>query len=245
MGLTSDLRILYHLTFTRIRGGSHQERLEAFYRHQADGYDAFRQRLLHGREQMMQALDLPPGGRMLDMGGGTGANIEFLGDNCAAMESITVVDLCPSLLETAKKRIEQNHWTNVNTALADVTTFEPEGGPVDVITFSYSLTMIPGWFQALERAYALLKPGGLIGVVDFYISRKWPAPGMSKHSAFKRFLWPTWFGFDNVFLSPDHLPWLQTHFQTVQMEERLGRVPYLLGLTAPYYVFIGRKQGGA
>ena len=53
---------------------------------------------------------------------------------------------------------------------------------MDVVTFSYSLTMIPNWFQALERAYAALKPGGMIGVVDFYISRKWPAPGMRRHS---------------------------------------------------------------
>jgi S-adenosylmethionine-diacylgycerolhomoserine-N-methlytransferase len=241
MGLTSDLRTLYHLTFTRIRGGSHQERLEAFYRHQADGYDAFRKRLLHGRERMMQSLELPVGGRLLDMGGGTGGNVEYLGEKRSTLESITVVDLCPSLLETARRRIEQKGWSNVRTALADVTTFTPEGGLVDVITFSYSLTMIPDWFAALERAYALLAPGGMIGVVDFYISRKWPAAGMRRHSRFQRWLWPTWFGFDNVFLSPDHLPWLQAHFQTVRLEECAGRVPYMLGLKAPYYIFLGRK----
>jgi S-adenosylmethionine-diacylgycerolhomoserine-N-methlytransferase len=237
----SDLRTLYHLTFTRVRGGTHQERLESFYRGQADGYDAFRKRLLHGREEMMRALELPPGGRLLDLGGGTGANIEHLGPTREQLASVVVVDLCPSLLEAAQARITRNGWANVSTALADVTTFEPEGGPVDAVTFSYSLTMIPGWFQALERAHALLKPGGLIGVVDFYISRKWPAPGMKKHAAWQRLFWPTWFASDNVFLSRDHLPWLQAHFQTVRLEERLGRVPYLLGLKAPYYIFVGRK----
>ena len=38
MGLASDMRTLYHLTCKRVRGTSHQERLEAFYRHQAAGY---------------------------------------------------------------------------------------------------------------------------------------------------------------------------------------------------------------
>src|SRR5262249_49911028 len=162
---------------TRIRGGSHQERLEEFYRRQADGYDSFRARLLHGRAELMQALDLPAGARLLDMGGGTGANIEHLGETLARLEGVTVVDLCPSLLERARNRIERTGWANGRPALADVTAFPPEEGPADAVTFSYSLTMIPNWFGALERAFELLKPGGTIGVVDFYVSRKWPAAG--------------------------------------------------------------------
>jgi S-adenosylmethionine-diacylgycerolhomoserine-N-methlytransferase len=182
------------------------------------------------------------GGRLLDLGGGTGSNVEHLGEKRAQLGSVTIVDLCPSLLETARLRIAHHGWTNVQTALADVTTFEPDEGPVDAVTLSYSLTMIPDWFRALERAHALLKPGGVIGVVDFYVSRKWPGEQLRKHSAFQRWFWPTWFGFDNVFPSPDHLPWLVSHFQTLRLEERLGRVPYMLGLKAPYYIFLGRKM---
>src|SRR5262245_3981821 len=241
MGLTSDFRTLYQVLFTRVRGGTHQERLEAFYRGQADGYDDFRKRLLHGREEMMRSLPVPPGARLLDLGGGTGSNVEALADRLAAFEKVTIVDLCPSLLAAARRRIERNGWANVETALADVTTYDPPGGPVDLITFSYSLTMIPDWFLALERARALLKPGGMIGVVDFYVSRKWPAPGMRRHSALRRWFWRSWFASDNVFLSPDHLPWLQAHFETVRLEERSGLVPYTPGLKAPYYLFLGRK----
>lgn len=241
MGVVSDLRILYQLTCKRVRGKNHQERLEAFYQHQASGYDEFRRRLLHGREEMMQGLELPTGGTLLDMGGGTGSNLEYLGEKRSHLSRITIVDLCPSLLETARQRIQERGWENVTTALADVTTYEPEGGPVDVVTFSYSLTMIPDWFRALERAYALLKPGGMIGVVDFYVSRKWSAEGFVQHPPWTRWFWPTWFGMDNVFPSPDHLPWLTSHFQTCKLEERRGKVPYMLGLKAPYYLFLGKK----
>ena len=52
-----------------------------------------------------------------------------------------------------------------------------------------------------------------------------------------------WFGWDNVFLTPDHVNYLQHRFQTVQLIEGLGKVPYMLGLKAPYYVFLGRKPG--
>src|SRR5262249_52297743 len=146
------------------------------------------------------------------------------------------------LLKVADERIARNGWQNVSTAHADVTTFQPEGGPVDVITFSYSLTMIPDWFGALEHAHRLLKPGGMIGVVDFYVARKWPAEGRKKQSWFTRHFWPTWFATDNVFPSPDHLPWLLAHFEPVKVEERMGRVPYMVGLKAPYYIFLGRRR---
>jgi S-adenosylmethionine-diacylgycerolhomoserine-N-methlytransferase len=241
MGLVSELRTLYHLTCTRVRGASHAERLESFYRGQAEGYDAFRRRLLHGRAEMLSALEIPPGGRLLDVGGGTGSNVELLGERLSLLESVHIVDLCPSLLESARQRVQHNGWPNVHTVLADACSYHHEGGPVDALTFSYSLTMIPNWFEALERAHAALKPGGMIGVVDFYVARKWPAEGLRRQWGLTRWFWPAWFGLDNVFPSPDHLPWLLAHFQTVRLEERTGRVPYLLGLKAPYYIFLGRK----
>jgi S-adenosylmethionine-diacylgycerolhomoserine-N-methlytransferase len=241
MPLASDLRVLWHLVFTKRGGASHDERLEAFYGAQADAYDDFRRRLLHGREEMMSKLELPAGGTLLDLGGGTGSNFESLGDRLGVLRQATIVDLCPSLLQQAEARIQRRGWSNVRTVLADATTYEPQEGPVDVVTFSYSLTMIPDWFRAIDHARRLLKPGGLIGVADFYVSRKWPAPGRKKHSRFRRFFWPRWFSYDNVFVSPDHLPYLESRFEPIAIEERLGRVPYLLGLKAPYYLFVGRK----
>src|SRR5262245_18811775 len=125
MGLKTDLRTLYSLAFKRVRGGTHQERLESFYGNQAEGYDDFRKRLLHGREELMRALEIPEGGYLLDMGGGTGSNVEALGDRLPTLGGVTVVDLCPSLVETARKRIADRGWANVTTELADVTTYEP------------------------------------------------------------------------------------------------------------------------
>jgi S-adenosylmethionine-diacylgycerolhomoserine-N-methlytransferase len=241
MGLASDLRVLYHLTFKRVKGDNHGDRLEAFYGKQKGAYDDFRKRLLHGREEMMAALEVPDKGRLLDMGGGTGSNLEALGPQLSRLADVRIVDLCPSLLQMAEDRIRRNGWTNVRTVHADATAYDPDNGPVDLVTFSYSLTMIPDWFAAIDRAHALLKPGGMIGVVDFYVSRKWPESGLRRHSAFQRFFWPTWFGFDNVFLSPEHLPYLRCRFKTVRLDERTGKVPYLLGMRTPYYIFVGRK----
>jgi S-adenosylmethionine-diacylgycerolhomoserine-N-methlytransferase len=48
-----------------------------------------------------------------------------------------------------------------------------------------------------------------------------------------------------VFLSKDHLPYLRSKFEPVFLGEYVGRVPYMLGLKSPYYVFIGRKADPA
>ena len=62
MSLLSDLRVLWHLLLSPIRGTSHAERLNSFYAGQAADYDAFRARLLKGRGELLQSLPAPTGG---------------------------------------------------------------------------------------------------------------------------------------------------------------------------------------
>ena len=237
-----DLATLYHLMVRPVRGGTHAQRLESFYGPQAESYDDFRQRLLHGREALFSSLPVEAGQTWIDMGGATGASIAFMGKRAAALERIHIVDLSPSLLNIARKRVSALGLANVTLHEADVTTFAPEGGPVDLITFSYSLTMIPNWFAALEHALRLLKPGGHIGVVDFYVSRKHVSEGRRRHSAFTRHFWPAWFANDNVFLNPDHLPWLEHTFETIHLEEGRGGLPFVPLAKVPHYGFVGRKR---
>ncbi|MEX2174269.1 MAG: methyltransferase domain-containing protein [Pirellulaceae bacterium] len=292
MGFASDLKILYHLALKPVRGKDHAARMENFYSGQAEGYDDFRKRLLKGRQELWNLIQPPAGGTWLDMGGGTGANLDYFGarrgsgdpaetadrrvfdaavtgdlrsndstgsgdprttgagdprttgaGRLGGLKKIYVLDLSHSLLEIAKQRIVEKGWTNVETVEADATTFQPAEGPLDVVTFSYSLTMIPDWFAALENALAMLKPGGILGVVDFYVSRKYPSDGLTRHRWTTRTFWPTWFGMDNVFPSPDHVPYLHRHFDVLHFEEHLAKVPYIPLMRTPYYLFVGRKRG--
>ncbi len=241
MGLKQDLRVLYHMVFTRGRGDTHAARLENFYGAQAKDYDDFRKRLLTGREAMYAAVPVPGNGVWVDMGGGTGWNIENLADSIDQIRQIYVVDLAPSLLQIAADRFGKRGWSNVTTVQADATQYQPPDEPADVVTFSYSLTMIPDWFSAIDNALRMLKPGGIIGVVDFYVSRKFPAEGMKRHSWFTRTFWPTWFATDNVFPSSEHLPYLQQRFETQSLREERCKIPYIPLIRMPYYTFVGRK----
>jgi S-adenosylmethionine-diacylgycerolhomoserine-N-methlytransferase len=240
--LSSDLKILYHLAVKPVRGGTHAERMENFYAGQASQYDDFRRRLLPGREQLAQTLDWPQGGVWVDMGGGTGVNLEFLGDRVRRLRRAYIVDLSPSLLQVARARIGARQLDNVEPVQADATTYVPPEGQADIVTFSYSLTMIPDWFAALDHARAMLRPGGQIGIVDFYVARKHPAQGNTHHSWWTRTFWPAWFARDNVLLSPDHLPAVQRRFEPLFCAERRTRIPYLPLSRVPYYLFVGRKS---
>lgn len=239
MSLTSDLRVLWHLVFSRVRGKTHADRLDSFYEGQATDYDSFRARLLRGREELIRQLSPPEGSVWVDFGGGTGANLEWA-EWLPRCRKVYVVDLCAPLLEQCRQRVAQRGWTNVEAVHADATSFMPRE-PVDLVTFSYSLTMIPDWFAAIDQALRILRPGGRIGVVDFFVSRKFVDPGRVRHSWLTRSLLPVWFATDNVHLSRDHIAYLASHFEAEHLSEHLAPIPYVPLLRAPFYRFVGRR----
>lgn len=111
------------------------------------------------------------GGKMvwLDIGGGTARNLEFLTvqtirDN---FEKIMVVDVSPSLLEVARKRVQAAGLSDIIECVHcdfcnanQVAQKLPKAGTADLVTFSYSLSMIPDKTAALKSAAMLLKPNG-------------------------------------------------------------------------------------
>lgn len=113
---------------------------------------------------------------------------------------------------------------------------------MDLVTFTYSLSMIPDWFAAIEHAKSLLSPRGLITVVDFYVSRKYPAEGLIRHNWLVRTLWPAWFANDSVNLSMDIMPFLRHNFNTDVLLEKMGPAPIVTFLKYPYYIFVGSKK---
>ncbi len=228
------------MLFSRINGKDHQERLESFYSHQAHLYDDSRTKLLHGRRLLIESLIEAKliKGNWLDIGAGTGFNLSLAEKDAKACEKIVLLDLSSSLLKQARARVLDLKLTNVEIVEKDCEKIDFAPNSFNLITFSYSLTMIPNWFIALEKAYNLLAPGGVIGITDFFVSRKYES---ENHNWFTRTLIPLFFAFDNVNLSADHLPWLKSHFEEILIERKLGSLPFLPLVKAPYYLFIGRK----
>jgi len=234
--LASDARILWRLLRGQPRGGSHAERLEGFYAPQAKNYDAFRARLLHGRADLIEALEIPAGARVVELGCGTGSNLEVLDQArpLATLAGAQLVDLCPALLAVARQRA--CGFGNVEVIEADASDWRPRH-QVDRVFLSYALTMMPDWRAVLVNAYAMLAPGGRLGVVDFHL----PANGSREVNSLGNRFWQRWFAHDGVHLTDQHLRALQSLFIEPLVQERRAPVPYLPGLRAPYYLFVGVK----
>ena len=172
------------------------------------------------------------------IGGGTGYNVEAMLDFLNVptfFKSVYVVDFSPSLCEVAVARFERLGWKNVKVLCQDArsfrledheemtngrdtpttaahTTFRSEDtsnkAGADVVTMSYSLSMIPEFYPVVDSITTLLAPMGIIGVADFYVqnridyqSRNYTGGDIDRHCNWgSRVFWRGWFEIDRVSL---------------------------------------------
>lgn len=161
-------------------------------------------------------------------------------------KAVYLVDLSPSLCEVARKRFEARGWTNVHVECMDVNEFKlPEGTPgADLVTMSYSLSMIPTYYSVIDKISSLLAKDGIVTVVDFYVQSSASLSGrvtsvggeVLRHvNWLSRNFWRVWFEFDRVYLDPARRDYLEYRFGTVKSlnfrNTALGRIPY--------YIWIG------
>jgi S-adenosylmethionine-diacylgycerolhomoserine-N-methlytransferase len=189
---------------------THAEQMEAFYEAQAALYDAFREKFLWARSPLAACLPLAPlrAGEQrvwIDIGGGTGRNLEFFPPAVLrqCFSKIVVIDISASLLAVAEKRVAEVGLADlVQCVRGDVldaatmaTACSRRQPCADVVTFSYSLSMIPGKQAALATARRLLKRGGVLGIADFFYN------GADRESPLRRIeaaLQAAWFRQDGV-----------------------------------------------
>ncbi|UCG33645.1 MAG: methyltransferase domain-containing protein [Phycisphaerales bacterium] len=155
--------------------GRTDRRLRSFYRLHAPIYDQTRWAFLFGRAKAIDSLNLRPGNSALEVGCGTGLNFALLRSAVGPDGFVIGIDCSEQMLARAQRRIARLGWSNVAVRQASVPPLDLEIC-FDAVLFSYSLTMIECWEQALARAARLLKPGGTLGVLDFGQFRSWPWP---------------------------------------------------------------------
>jgi S-adenosylmethionine-diacylgycerolhomoserine-N-methlytransferase len=147
------------------------ERMDAIYRWQVGIYDATRKFYLIGRDPLIADLAPPVGGTVLEVGCGTGRNL-IVAARRYPQARFCGFDVSPVMLAEARRAVARAglagriHLAQADAARFDpLTTFACEG--FDRVFCSYTLSMIPPWQEALDRALAAVLPGGSLQVVDF------------------------------------------------------------------------------
>lgn len=120
-----------------------------------------------GRRQAIKGLRLTPGMRVLDVGCGTGLNLQYVLPAVGAAGEVVGVDTSEPMLRQARRRIRRHGWSNVTLVKGDAARLEAlVTGQFDAVLFTYSLSVIGDWRHAWQQAWALLRAGGRIAVVD-------------------------------------------------------------------------------
>jgi S-adenosylmethionine-diacylgycerolhomoserine-N-methlytransferase len=145
--------------------------MDRVYRRQRHIYDLTRKFYLLGRDRMIDQLAPRPGARIVEVGCGTARNLIRLADRYPEA-SLFGLDASQAMLETAAHAIERaGLGGRVRLAQGYAEALGPdlfgETVPFDNILFSYSLSMIPDWKQALKAAGRALGAEGSIHIVDF------------------------------------------------------------------------------
>lgn len=145
--------------------------MDSIYRVQRHIYDASRKYYLLGRDGLLDGLDPPPGGTVLEIGCGTGRNLICAADRYPSARFFGV-DVSAVMLETARASVEKAGLDHcIKLGRADAARLDTEAlfgvAMFDRVFISYALSMIPPWRDALACAFAAVGPGGSLHVVDF------------------------------------------------------------------------------
>jgi S-adenosylmethionine-diacylgycerolhomoserine-N-methlytransferase len=151
--------------------GSHGALMDRIYRRQRHIYDFTRKYYLFGRDTLINRLDLKPDARVLEVGCGTARNLIRIAKEYPDAK-LYGLDASAQMLATAQHSLAHAGLaTRVKLIEAYAENLAPglfgESEPFDAIVFSYSLSMIPDWKQALRAATMTLAPDGVLHIVDF------------------------------------------------------------------------------
>ncbi|MBL8588060.1 MAG: class I SAM-dependent methyltransferase [Methylobacteriaceae bacterium] len=146
-------------------------KMDRMYRRQRRFYDLTRKRYLIGRDRLIERLDPPAGGRVLEIGCGTARNLVIA---AARHPDCTFygVDASTEMLKTAAANVAAHGLAGrIRLAQADVTRFDPRRScgcdTFDRVVASYTLSMIEEWRAVVAAMVRLAGPAGSAHIVDF------------------------------------------------------------------------------
>ncbi|WP_298610386.1 class I SAM-dependent methyltransferase [uncultured Thiothrix sp.] len=202
-------------------------RMDQQYRYQRYIYDFSRKFYLLGRDTLLKELRLPIDETLLEVGCGTARNLSKLAYRYPTAQ-LFGVDASTLMLECAQKSLQNSPYQasiTLRQGLAEQVHWQDFGldAPWDHVLFSYVLSMLPDWKQALEHALTQLKPQGYLHIVDFSDQAQMPA--WFRHSLIQ---WLAWFNVHPQVQILEHLEYLAVkHNANLQIKYLAGRYAFI------------------
>ncbi len=135
-------------------------------------YDASRKYFLLGRDELIHKLMCKDGEHVCEIGCGTARNLIKMAQ-LYPQASFYGIDVSDEMLKTAQKSIGNTRLTTqIMLKQGFAESFDSKAlfdleEPLTKVVFSYCLSIIPPWKEAVEHALVCLPKGGEIHIVDF------------------------------------------------------------------------------
>jgi len=114
------------------------------------------------RQQIVKALALAPGQRLLEIGIGTGNNVRHFPQNCEA----TGIDFSRPMLEHCRAKLREMGRGDVRLLEMDAHRLEFSDASFDKVLCFYTLCVVEDPFQVLSEVARVLAPGGRLVIYD-------------------------------------------------------------------------------
>jgi len=142
-------------------------RVERVYSMLARVYDdCFDWALGPGRRTAIQRLGIRPGGRVLEVGVGTGLSFPHYPKACR----VTGIDISVPMLEQARERAEGLDGLDVELLKMDARALELPDDSFDHVLAPYVISVVPQPERVMAEIRRVCKPGGTVIVVNQFLS---------------------------------------------------------------------------
>lgn len=120
---------------------------------------------LDGRDRLLAELDIKPGGRVLEIGCGSGHTACYLAQRLQCQ--VTAVDLSATMIRAARRRVaEAGLEGQVRCETADICWLPFAEGSFDYVIIQ-AVLMFVDKTRALSEIRRVLRPGGQLGAIEF------------------------------------------------------------------------------
>lgn len=116
---------------------------------------------------LVAALELPPGGRVADLGAGTGYLLGHLSRAVGATGAVLAIDTEPRLVEHMRARAEKEKLANVTPILGSADDPRIPHGSVDLVLILDTFHHLNDRLTYARRLKDALRPGGRIAIIDW------------------------------------------------------------------------------
>lgn len=118
------------------------------------------------RRQAVEATGVARGGRLLEVGCGTGRNFPYIQELLGPEGRLVGFDSTEEMLSSAAELVRREGWSNVELIQGDATELDVGSESFDGVLCALAMSVMPDQIAVIRRCKEVLRPGGIFSVVD-------------------------------------------------------------------------------